>query len=94
MPESYWEYDVAQATIARCSFRFSRPFSERHIQADILRIPAGGGALHVERFGHGGQSVLLIHGFPTSSFLWRAIAPRLAESGHTALAIDLLGYGE
>jgi pimeloyl-ACP methyl ester carboxylesterase len=48
----------------------------------------------VERFGHGGQPVLLIHGFPTSSFLWRAIAPRLAESGHTALAIDLLGYGE
>jgi pimeloyl-ACP methyl ester carboxylesterase len=38
--------------------------------------------------------VLLIHGFPTSSFLWRAIAPRLAESGYTALAIDLLGYGE
>jgi len=38
--------------------------------------------------------VLLVHGFPTSSFLWRAIAPRLAEAGHTAFAIDLLGYGE
>lgn len=38
--------------------------------------------------------MLLVHGFPTSSFLWRAIAPRLAEAGHTAFAIDLLGYGE
>jgi len=38
--------------------------------------------------------VLLIHGFPTSTFLWRAIAPRLAELGHTAISIDLLGYGE
>ncbi len=67
---------------------------ERHIEADILRIPAGGGALHVERFGHRGRPVLLIHGFPTSSFLWREVAPRLTEAGHTALAVDLLGYGE
>ncbi|HXT47578.1 MAG TPA: alpha/beta hydrolase [Gemmatimonadaceae bacterium] len=48
----------------------------------------------MERFGHGGRPVVLVHGFPTSSFLWRAIAPRLAEAGHTALALDLLGYGE
>lgn len=48
----------------------------------------------MERFGHGGRAVLLIHGFATSSFLWRAVAPRIAEAGHTAYAVDLLGYGE
>jgi pimeloyl-ACP methyl ester carboxylesterase len=37
---------------------------------------------------------VLIHGFGTSSFLWRAVAPALATEGHTAYAIDLLGYGE
>jgi pimeloyl-ACP methyl ester carboxylesterase len=54
----------------------------------------GPGALHVERYGHGGEQVVLLHGFGTSSFLWRAVAPLVADAGHTSLAIDLLGYGE
>ncbi len=37
---------------------------------------------------------MLLHGFGSCSFLWRAIAPRLAEAGLTALAIDLMGHGE
>jgi pimeloyl-ACP methyl ester carboxylesterase len=64
------------------------------MQADILRVPVGPGAMHVERFGHGGKSIMLIHGFGTSSFLWRAVAPMLADAGHTAFAVDLMGYGE
>jgi pimeloyl-ACP methyl ester carboxylesterase len=64
------------------------------IDADILRVPVGAGALHVERYGHGGEPVVLLHGFGTSSFLWRAVAPALALGGHTAFAVDLLGYGE
>jgi pimeloyl-ACP methyl ester carboxylesterase len=50
--------------------------------------------MHVERFGHGGLAVILIHGFGTSSFLWRNVAPRITEAGHTAYAIDLFGHGE
>jgi pimeloyl-ACP methyl ester carboxylesterase len=64
------------------------------IEADILRVPAGPGALHVERYGHGGEQIVLLHGFGTSSFLWRSVAPTLATEGHTAYAVDLLGYGE
>ena len=64
------------------------------IDADILRTPVGPGSLHVERSGHGGPPVLLVHGFGTSSFVWRAVAPTLAENGMTAYAVDLLGYGE
>jgi pimeloyl-ACP methyl ester carboxylesterase len=48
----------------------------------------------VERYGHGGAPVLLIHGFGTCSFLWRNVAPVLATTQHTAYAADLLGYGE
>ncbi len=70
------------------------PTTEHPIDADIIRIPAGPGALHVERFGHGGHAVALLHGFATSSFLWRAVAPAIALAGHTAYAIDLMGYGE
>jgi pimeloyl-ACP methyl ester carboxylesterase len=64
------------------------------MQADVLRVPVGPGAMHVERFGHGGTAVILIHGFATSSFLWRNIAPAITEAGHTAYAIDLFGHGE
>lgn len=64
------------------------------MQADQLRVPVGPGAMHVERFGHGGTAVILIHGFPTSSFLWRNIAPGITDAGHTAYAVDLFGHGE
>ena len=59
-----------------------------------LRIPVGAGSLHVERVGRAGPAVVLLHGFGSCSFLWRAVAPRLADAGYTALAIDLLGHGE
>ena len=49
--------------------------------------------MHVERYGHGGAPIVLIHGFGTSSFLWRNIAPEIALANRTAFAIDLFGYG-
>ncbi len=64
------------------------------MQADELRVPVGPGAMHVERFGHGGTAVILLHGFATSSFLWRNVAPAITEAGHTAYAVDLFGHGE
>lgn len=64
------------------------------MQADVLRVPVGAGSMHVERYGHGGTPVILLHGFCTCTFLWRNVAPILAEAGHTAYALDLFGYGE
>ena len=62
--------------------------------ADLLRIPVGPGSVHVARYGHGGTPIVLLHGFATSSFLWRAVGPALAAARHTAYAIDLFGHGE
>src|SRR5215216_17805 len=64
------------------------------MDADLLRIPVGPGSMHVERYGHGGAPVLLVHGFGTNSFVWRAVAPALALANLTAFAIDLFGHGE
>jgi len=64
------------------------------MDADLLRIPVGPGSVHVERYGHGGAPILLVHGFGTCSFLWRNVGPALAASSRTAFAIDLFGYGE
>ena len=48
----------------------------------------------MERYGHGGAPVVLLHGFGTSSFVWRDVAPEIALANRTAFAIDLFGYGE
>lgn len=50
--------------------------------------------MHVERYGHGGAPILLVHGFGTCAFLWRDIGPALALANRTAFAVDMFGYGE
>ena len=40
-----------------------------------------------------GRAVMLLHGIPTSSYLWRHVAPVLAERGYRVLAPDVLGAG-
>lgn len=50
--------------------------------------------MHVERYGHGGRAAVLLHGFATSAFLWREVGAAIAADGHTAFAVDLMGYGE
>jgi len=40
-----------------------------------------------------GETILFIHGFPTSSFLWRNIMTELQHK-FTVIAIDLPGYGK
>jgi haloalkane dehalogenase len=37
--------------------------------------------------------VVLLHGEPTWSFLWRKVVARLLESGHRCIAPDLPGFG-
>ncbi|MET0400908.1 MAG: alpha/beta fold hydrolase [Cystobacter sp.] len=41
-----------------------------------------------------GPVVLLLHGFPELSDLWREVMVPLAEAGYRAVAPDLRGYGE
>lgn len=49
------------------------------------------------RIAHGthgdGEPVVLIHGTPSSSLIWRNVIPRLVEAGYSVHLFDLLGYG-
>ncbi|WP_245607080.1 alpha/beta fold hydrolase [Pseudonocardia spinosispora] len=40
-----------------------------------------------------GPAVLLVHGWPTSSYLWRNVLPAIAEHNRV-VAVDLPGFGE
>ncbi len=44
--------------------------------------------------GGKGPSVALIHGIPTSSYLWRNVVPSLVDQGFEVIALDLLGFGD
>jgi pimeloyl-ACP methyl ester carboxylesterase len=59
-----------------------------------VRIPVGPGSVHVERYGFGDRVLVLLHGFGTSSFLWRNVAPALPLGRVTVYAVDLFGWGE
>ena len=37
--------------------------------------------------------MLLLHGWPTSSYLWRNVMPEIAAAGSRAIAVDLPGFG-
>lgn len=52
-----------------------------------------GGVIRWARLGNGPDPVVLVHGTPYSSYLWRDIAPALAVR-HTVFVFDHLGYGQ
>lgn len=49
------------------------------------------GTVHVHRQGEGEPGLLLLHGYPTSSYDWRPILPLLGEG--SVLTLDFLGFG-
>ena len=59
----------------------------------MRRIAGDGVTLAVLDEG-AGTPVLLLHGFPDSSYLWRHQVPALVEAGMRVIAPDLRGFGE
>jgi pimeloyl-ACP methyl ester carboxylesterase len=55
-------------------------------------IPSSGNRLHYVEEGSG-PLVLLLHGFPESSYSWRHQMEPLANAGYRVVAPDLRGYG-
>jgi haloalkane dehalogenase len=61
-----------------------------------IRDEASGAALRIAAIDEGPRDappVLLMHGEPSWSFLYRKIIPPLLASGHRAVAPDLIGFG-
>jgi haloalkane dehalogenase len=71
--------------------RFSQlagyPFAPRYVEVDGIRIH------HVDEGPRGGPPVLLMHGEPSWSYLYRKMIPLLTAAGLRAVAPDLVGFG-
>lgn len=57
-----------------------------------MNVTVNGLSFHVVDEGSG-TPVLLLHGFPDSSALWRHQIPALVDAGHRVIAPDLRGFG-
>jgi haloalkane dehalogenase len=63
------------------------PFAPRYVEVDSLRIH------YVDEGPREGKPVLLLHGEPSWSYLYRHMIPPLVAAGHRVLAPDLVGFG-
>src|ERR1700754_4912344 len=54
-------------------------------------VDVSGNRIFARRYG-GAPPILLVHGFPRTSLMWRDVAPQLATD-HTVIAVDLRAYG-
>jgi pimeloyl-ACP methyl ester carboxylesterase len=57
-------------------------------------VEIDGATVHFQEFGdHNNPTLLLIHGFTASAYVWKTVAPELASEGFHVVAIDLIGFG-
>lgn len=56
-------------------------------------VTVDGNKIFYVKEGDQGEVVLLVHGIPTSSFLWRNVQAKLAPH-YQVYAVDMLGYGK
>lgn len=57
-------------------------------------VEVDGATVHYQEFGERSHpTLILIHGFTASTYVWKTVAPRLAEENFHVIAVDLLGFG-
>ena len=61
------------------------------IPFETCQVAVAGNNVFVRRYGKG-PAILLVHGFPRTSLMWRFLAPKLAEN-HSVICVDLRAYG-
>ena len=63
------------------------PFAPHYVEVDGLRIHT------VDEGPRDGEVVLMLHGEPSWSYLYRKMVPVFTAAGHRAVAPDLVGFG-
>lgn len=57
-------------------------------------VNVDGARIHYQEFGDAAKPpMILIHGYTASVYVWKTVAPILADAGFRVIAIDLLGFG-
>jgi haloacetate dehalogenase len=81
---------LAQIALARRGSS-STANSGRAAAVETAEVTVSGNRIFYRRYGQG-PAILMIHGFPRTSLMWRFLAPKLAGN-HTVICVDLPAYG-
>jgi len=71
-------------------------FEPRYLQVDDPNLPAGNGRIRMHYAVSGPEdapTLLMLHGNPSWSYLFRNIVPPINEAGYRTLMIDYVGHG-
>ncbi len=84
--------DVLQTPESRFANLSGYPFAPHY--ADVCADDTPALRMHyVDEGPSDGPPIVLLHGEPTWSYLYRTMIPPLVEGGHRVLAPDLIGFG-
>lgn len=84
--------DVLRTPDSRFEHLAGYPFAPHYL--DVAASDTGPLRMHyVDEGPAGAAPVVLLHGEPTWSYLYRTMIPPLADDGHRVLAPDLIGFG-
>ena len=57
-------------------------------------VEVDGTTVHYQEFGESSDpTILLIHGYTASAYVWKSSAPTLADNDFHVIAVDLVGFG-
>lgn len=69
-------------------------FTDIHHAENSHFAEVDGATVHYQEFGNRAHpTLLLIHGYTASTYVWHTVAPRFADEGFHVIAADLIGFG-
>jgi haloalkane dehalogenase len=82
-----WARPLLRTPDARFEALPDYPFAPHYVEIDGLRMH------YVDEGPRDAAPILLLHGEPSWSFLYRKMIPPLVAAGHRVIAPDLIGFG-
>ena len=86
---------VAWKLLSRAETVDWRDVSDKVVHSENSHfVEIDGATVHYQKFGDiRNPTLVLIHGFTASAYVWKTVAPELASEGFHVVAVDLIGFG-
>jgi pimeloyl-ACP methyl ester carboxylesterase len=86
---------IAWKMLSRAREVFWEDVSDKVLHAANSQFTEVDGAtIHYQEFGDViNPTLILLHGYTASTYIWHTVAPMFAEKGFHVVAVDLLGFG-
>lgn len=86
---------IAWKFLSRASEINWEDFTDRvHHPENSHFVEIDGASVHYQEFGDGANpTLILIHGYAASSYVWQTSAPMLADNDFHVISVDLVGFG-